>query len=60
MEYALHTKQRLTIYLDLKGPKITTNLIICYRDVKRGFEIPGAPLFTPHFESEEWQAVKNL
>lgn len=47
------------LYLDLMEPNKTTHLIICYRDVKRGFEIPGTRLCTLHFVSEKWQAVKN-
>lgn len=59
MEYVLHIKQRCTLYLYLREPRNTTNLIIWYRDVKRGFEIPGVFLLHSTFVFQEWRAVKN-
>lgn len=41
-------------------PNKTMHLIIFYRDVKRGFGIPGTHLCTRHFVSKKWQAVKSL
>lgn len=59
VEYVVCFKQRCTLYLDLRKPRNTTNLIIWYRDFKRGVEIPDCFfVFTSHF-FREWQAVKE-